>query len=127
MNARESRGHATRRKFLRFPRTSFESRACVHLSPNRVTESLSGLRAWGVLFPVTSTAGIVDFSSGVLEHEVITILFKMATGGASTQVTEEDATELQFPKGLLSYTLLQVTNKVLKKSNPSLSDRASFF
>ena len=122
MNARESRGHATRKKFRRFPRTSFESRACVHRFP-----SLSGLRAWGVLFPVTSTADIVDFSSGVLEREVITILFKMATGGASTQVTEEDATELQFPKGLLSYTLLQVTNKVLKKSNSSLSDRASFF
>ena len=95
--------------------------------PSHCFPSLSGLRAWGVLFPVTSTADIVDFSSGVLEDGVITILFKMATGGASTQVTEEDATELQFPKGLLSYTLLQVTNKVLKKSNSSLSDRASFF
>lgn len=51
----------------------------------------------------------------------------MATGGASSQVTEEDATELQFPKGLLSYTLLEVTAKVLKKSNLLLSDRASFY
>lgn len=69
----------------------------------------------------------MDFSFGVLEHRVITSVFKMATGGASTQVTEEDATELQFPKGLFSYTLLEVTNKVLKKSSTLLSDRANFF
>ena len=69
----------------------------------------------------------MDFSCGILENRVITSVFKMATGGASTQVTEEDATELQFPKGLLSYTLLEVTNKVLKKSSTLLSDRANFF
>lgn len=70
VNARESRGHATRRKFRPFPRTSFESRACVHLSPNRVTdvtESLLSLSFWAESLGSTFPGNIDSWHSGLFK------------------------------------------------------------